>query len=91
MHPQNSQKQKSDKGSVQIKVSNNRLQLVFRYAGKRYYLSTGFADTVVNRKMAEQKARAIELDIISGNFDPTLVKYKPQSVLTTEQPDIYPQ
>jgi integrase len=90
MHSSNTSKRKSDKGSVQIKVSNNRLQLVFRYAGKRYYLSTGFADTTVNRKMAEQKAKTIELDIISGNFDPTLTKYKPQSVLTTEHLDITP-
>jgi hypothetical protein len=31
---------------------------------------------VPNRKLAEMKARQIELDIVSGNFDPTWAKYK---------------
>jgi integrase len=35
-------------------------------------------DTNINRKFAEQKARQIELDILSSNFDSTLQKYKPQ-------------
>lgn len=91
MHSSDSKKHKSDKGSVQIKISNNRLQLVFRYAGQRYYLSTGFSDTSLNRKAVEQKARTIELDILSGNFDPTLAKYKPKTVLKTQEPDITPK
>ncbi|MFE4108694.1 Arm DNA-binding domain-containing protein [Almyronema epifaneia] len=69
---------KASKGSVQIKTSNGRLQLVFSYQGKRRYISLGFDDTVQNRKLAELKARQIELDILSGNFDSTLLKYKPQ-------------
>jgi integrase len=69
-------KARSDKGSVQIKVSHERLQIVFRFGGKRHYLSTGFSDTATNRKLAEIKARQIELDIISGNFDPSLDKYR---------------
>lgn len=77
---------KASKGSVQIKASNDRLQLVFTFAGKRHYLSSGFADTPVNRKAVEIKARQIELDIASGNFDSTLEKYKPQSVLSTITP-----
>jgi hypothetical protein len=77
---------KASKGSVQIKESNGRLQLVFSFGGKRHYLSTGFSDTHANRKLAEMKARQIELDILSGNFDPTLDKYKPQSVLSTITP-----
>jgi integrase len=46
------------------------------FGGKRHYLSTGFADTATNRKLAEIKARQTELDIISGNFDPSLDKYR---------------
>jgi len=34
-------------------------------------------DSKVNRTVAEQKARQIELDIASGNFDESLRKYKP--------------
>jgi integrase len=36
------------------------------------------------------KAQQIELDIISGNFDPSLAKYKPQSALSTVSLDITP-
>jgi integrase len=71
---------KADKGTVAIKNSNDRLQLVFSYGGKRHYLSTGFTDTASHRKLAEMKARQIELDILSGNFDPTLEKYRPPKV-----------
>jgi integrase len=70
---------KASKGTVQIKTSNDRLQLVFSFGGKRHYLSTGFPDTKANRKLAEMKARQIELDILCDNFDVTLGKYKSQS------------
>ncbi|MGB6297140.1 MAG: tyrosine-type recombinase/integrase [Rivularia sp. (in: cyanobacteria)] len=85
-----SPKRKSSKGTVQIKISNERLQLVFRFAGKRYYLSTGFSDTVANRKLAEMKAKQIELDMLSGNFDPTLAKYKPESLIAKVKPSTPP-
>ncbi|MEL7246709.1 MAG: DUF3596 domain-containing protein, partial [Cyanobacteria bacterium J06573_2] len=68
---------KASKGTVQIKTSNQRLQLVFSFGGKRHYLSTGFTDTKANRKLAEMKAKQIELDILCNNFDITLVRYKP--------------
>jgi integrase len=70
---------KASKGTVQIKTSNERLQLVFSFGGKRHYLSTGFTDTKANRKLAEMKAKQIELDILCNNFDITLARYKPQS------------
>ncbi|BDA73792.1 phage integrase [Calothrix sp. PCC 7716] len=82
---------KASKGTVQIKNSNERLQLVFSYGGKRHYLSTGFIDIPANRKLAEMKARQIELDILSGHFDPTLAKYKPESVLSTVTPTFTPK
>jgi integrase len=76
----NAKYSKASKGTVKVKNSNDRLQLVFSYGGKRHYLSTGFTDTDSHRKLAEMKARQIELDILSGNFDPTLEKYKPPKV-----------
>jgi integrase len=75
----NPERHKASKGSVKIKVSNDRLQLVFSYVGKRHYLSLGFPDRKTNRRLAEAKAHQIELDILSNNFDPTLAKYKPAS------------
>ncbi|MBD2256902.1 site-specific integrase [Pseudanabaena sp. FACHB-2040] len=83
--------QKASKGSVQVINSNGRLQLRFRYGEKRHYLSLGLPDTKINRKAAKAKARQIELDIVSGNFDATLAKYKPQTALSTALPDITPK
>jgi len=41
-------------------------------------LYIGLPDTIANRKAASIQASQIELDMASGNFDPSLVKYKPQ-------------
>jgi integrase len=84
---------RSTKGSAQIKSSNNRLQIVFSYAGKRHYLSLGLPDTPTNRKAAIAKAKLIEADIAYERLDPTLAKYKPQTALsvtpiTPTQPDL---
>lgn len=71
--------QKSAKGSVVIFTSHNRLQLRFRFGGKRRYLSLGLTDTPINRKFAELKAAEIEQDIFKEKFDTTLQKYKSAS------------
>jgi integrase len=77
---------KANKGSVQIKSSNNRLQLVFSFGGKRHYFSTGYPDTPQYRKLAQMKATEIEKDILYERFDETLAKYKPKSALSTVTP-----
>jgi len=87
----NTPSQKASKGTVQVIASNDRLQLRFRFLGKRHYLSLGLPDTSVNRKAAEAKARQIELDILSNNFDEKLAKYTPQSALSTATPEITPK
>lgn len=71
---------KASKGSVVVESFKDRLRLRWRVAGKRYCLSLGLPDTQESRMLAELKARQIELDAISGNFDTTLTKYKPQSL-----------
>ncbi|MDZ4874974.1 MAG: Tyrosine recombinase XerC [Chroococcidiopsis cubana SAG 39.79] len=76
-------KHKASKGAVRVKNSNGRLQLVFSYGGKRHYLSLGFDDTPTTRSLAQMRVNQIELDLISGNFDETLAKYKPQTTLST--------
>jgi len=78
--------QRHAKGAVAMLVSNNRLQLRFNYGGKRHYISLGLADTVLNRKIAEAKAKLIELDIIYERLDLTLEKYKPQTALSIATP-----
>jgi integrase len=70
-------KERKNKGEVGVSLDRDRLRLNWRYAGKRYYLYLGLPDTRINRIVAEGKARMIEGDMATGNFDPTLVKYKP--------------
>lgn len=81
---------KASKGSVQIKVSHERLQLVFSYGSKRHYLSTGLANNKLNRRAVEAKAKLIETDIAYDRLDETLVKYKSQSALSTVTPIVTP-
>ncbi|MCY7277738.1 MAG: DUF3596 domain-containing protein [Phormidesmis sp. CAN_BIN44] len=66
-----------------MKISSNRLQLVFRHGGKRHHLSTGFSDTPLNRKLIQENAFHIQRDIQYGKFDPTYERYKLQPALTT--------
>jgi len=66
------------KGSVNVENFKERLRLAWSWEGKRFWLYIGLPDTIVNRKVASIKASQIELDMASGNFDPSLVKYKPQ-------------
>jgi integrase len=63
---------------IKIESDDDRLRLRFSHAGKRYAMALGLPDSAVNRLVAQQKAAQIELDIVSGNFDTTLKKYKPQ-------------
>jgi integrase len=86
----NDHKRKASAGTVQLKPSNGRLQLVFTHAGRRHYLSLGLTDTPMNRKAATAKAKLIEGDIVFERFDPTLEKYKAHSSLSIVTPTITP-
>ncbi|TAG93726.1 MAG: DUF3596 domain-containing protein [Oscillatoriales cyanobacterium] len=69
--------------SRSVEVFKDRLRLAWSWQGKRFWLYVGLPDTRANRKVAEIKARTIELDITSNNFDPSLTKYKPQKQEST--------
>lgn len=60
---------KKAKGTVKIESDKGQLRLRFTHAGKRRTFALGLPDTSINRKFAEQKARQVELDIISGNVE----------------------
>jgi len=68
----------ASKGTVSIQTVKGRLRLCWSCQGKRYYLSLGLPDRPTNRLAAERKAKIIELDIVSDNFDQTLAKYNPK-------------
>ena len=77
------------KGTVNIEVFKDRLRLAWSWQGKRFWLYIGLPDTTANRKAAEIKARTIELDIASNNFDPSLAKYKPQKQESTSVSELF--
>ncbi|MBE9256656.1 Arm DNA-binding domain-containing protein [Dolichospermum sp. LEGE 00246] len=94
MYSQNSEG-KASKGSVQVKKSNGRLQLVFSHPivtatgeikTKRFYFSTGYDDTPLGRQRASVLSDTIQRDIDYGEFDASLAKYKPAASLTTVTP-----
>lgn len=64
------------RGSIQIISRSNKLYLHFTTSGQRYRFSLELIDTREGRKKAQVIANTIELDIISGNFDPSLEKYR---------------
>jgi integrase len=82
--------EKAIKGKVGVESFQDRLRLRLPRqvcTSNKRYLSLNLADTPENRQIAEKKAHEIELDIISGEFDETLTKYKPQRHLSIVNPD----
>jgi len=67
---------KTPKGSVAIENHDGRVRLRWSWDGKRFALALGLLFTSVNLKVAQKTANQIELDIISGNFDASLNKYR---------------
>ena len=78
-------RKKAAKGTVVVQVFKERLRLCWSYLGKRYFLYIGLPDSKVNRMVAESKARVIEGDMATGNFDLSLKKYKSQAVMKRSQ------
>lgn len=65
---------KSSKGSVSITEYKGRIRLRWRHLQKRYSLNLSIWNHL-NLLQAKKTALQIEQDIITGNFDSTLVKY----------------
>jgi integrase len=68
----------TQRGTVKLEDFRGFLRMRWSYQGKRHSLSLGLPNSKVNWTVAEGKARLIEGDIATGNFDPTLRKYKAQ-------------
>ncbi|MEL6763634.1 MAG: DUF3596 domain-containing protein [Cyanobacteria bacterium J06607_6] len=64
------------KGAVSIESYRGFLRLRWRLHGERYTINLGLPDDAINQQIAVQKAHTIKMDIISGNFDSTLKKYR---------------
>ncbi len=64
------------KRSVKVEARGDRLSLRWSYQKERYYLALGLYDSPLARTVAQSRANQIEADLTTGNFDPTLKKYK---------------
>lgn len=64
------------KNKVSIQVNDGHLRLYWRWQGKRFWLSLGYPDTAMHRRMATLKAGVIEQDLLFERFDSTLQRYK---------------
>jgi integrase len=62
--------------SVKVESFRGRLRLRWSHNSKRHVMALGLYDTSVAQKVAQAKASVIEADLVTGNFDPTLKKYK---------------
>lgn len=82
-----SRAQKAPKGSVQFKNTKGRLQIVFSYPVKvksvvkreRFYISTGYEDTPLNRYRVGDIVKDLQRDIDYGEVDLTLTKYQTEA------------
>jgi len=75
---------RTPRGGVAVQSVKERLRLVWSHQGKRYFMNLGLADTKLNRLAADIRAKQIEGDIATANFDPTLNKYKAQGFRSTD-------
>ncbi len=73
---------KKQKGTISIEHVSNRIRLRWRYQSKRYSLNL-FSFNKVNLTQARKLALEIERDILSGDFDTTLSRYKPAALQET--------
>ncbi|MGG6267518.1 Arm DNA-binding domain-containing protein [Leptolyngbya sp. AN03gr2] len=63
---------------VKVGALKGNLRLRWSHQRTRYCLTLGLADSPRNRTIAQMKADDIDRDIALGQFDSTLVKYKPE-------------
>ncbi len=76
--------QKNQKGTVSIINADGRIRLRWRYQGKRYSLNSGLYDKI-NLKAAKKSVLQIELDMLNGQFDDSLVKYGARVAVVREE------
>jgi integrase len=70
---------KASVGTVKVKVARGRIQLVFKYGQKRYYLNLRLPESQKNLDYANVQAARIESDILACRFNPNdLGRYTPE-------------
>jgi integrase len=67
---------------IWIEKTGKTLRLRWNYEGRKQALSLGVSDNPVGRAFAAKKMAEISMDLISGHYDLTLLKYKPRKLGT---------
>ncbi|MEM0978813.1 MAG: tyrosine-type recombinase/integrase [Cyanobacteria bacterium P01_H01_bin.58] len=67
---------RTPKGEISIINKAGRIQLYWRYQGRRRYLSLELQYDPINLEVAKRRAAQIKLDIASGHYDDTLERYR---------------
>jgi integrase len=65
---------------IWIEKTGKTLRLRWHYEGKKKALSLGVLDDPVGRAYAAKKMAEILMDLVSGHYDPTLLKYRPRKL-----------
>ena len=65
---------------IEIDKSARTLRLRWYYQGSRTSLSLGVASDATGLAFAQMKKSEIAMDLISGYYDSTLLKYKPRKL-----------
>jgi hypothetical protein len=73
-------KKKTPKGEISVENFKGRIRLRWRYAGERYNLTLSYLYSLENLAPAHIKVAEIKLDMMKGCFDPSLEKYKQETV-----------
>lgn len=66
-------------GTVVVSARDGRLILRWTWQGRRFQMRAKLDDTPLNRAVCDRTAAQIQIDISSGQFDPTLKKYRETS------------
>ncbi|MBD2107037.1 hypothetical protein [Nodosilinea sp. FACHB-13] len=67
---------RTPKGEVSIEDIDCWIRLRWRHQGQRKTMSLGLRHDPVNLAVAQQRANQIPLDIVFGDCDPKLSRYK---------------
>lgn len=63
---------------ITVRNNNGRCLLRFKYANQNYSITQGDYDSHIDLAKAQQIADSIYFDCLSGHFDETLLKYRPE-------------
>jgi integrase len=72
---------------IQIEALKGRLRLRWHDGDKRQTLAIGVNDSPLGRSLAQKKKQEIEHDWLIGQYDRTLLKYRPRTIGKTASED----